>query len=100
MSPRLRRLASLAAVAPEERMLAGSASGVLYMVGGITLASFVVLPGITRAHLLAILAIASVATSWGTCSIRLIDWDRAPIWLIHLSASVSFGLVAGAVASS
>jgi diguanylate cyclase (GGDEF)-like protein/putative nucleotidyltransferase with HDIG domain len=97
---RAQRLAALAAVDPEERTLAGLVSGVLYVIGGLTLASFLVLPGVTHGYPAALLAVAGGAFLWGASSIILIDWDRAPAWLIHVSTAGGFGVVAAAVAAS
>jgi diguanylate cyclase (GGDEF)-like protein/putative nucleotidyltransferase with HDIG domain len=97
---RFASLIAAAAVEPEERRLAGVVSGVLYVTGAITLASFVVLPGVTHAHRVALLVITGSAFAWGLGSIRAVDWVRAPWWLIHVASTAGFAVVAVAVASS
>ncbi|MBV9838545.1 MAG: diguanylate cyclase, partial [Solirubrobacterales bacterium] len=80
--------------------LAGQLGGALYLIGGLTLALFVVLPGITHAHTALLLAIAAVECGWGVCSIVAIDWAAVPRWLVHLSSGGSLPLIAVAIASS
>ncbi len=80
----------------EERELAGAVSGLLFAIGGVTLSLFMVLPGVTHAHPVPLLIDASLACAWGAISVLLIQWQRAPRWLIH--ASIVFGLAAVAVA--
>src|SRR5438105_11162285 len=96
---RWRRVAALAVVDPEERPLAGLVSGLLFVIGGLTLASFLVLPGVTHDYPASLLAIAGGAFAWGAGSIVLIDWDRAPVWLIHVSTTFGFVVVGAAVAA-
>jgi diguanylate cyclase (GGDEF)-like protein/putative nucleotidyltransferase with HDIG domain len=100
MGDRLSRLGPALDVRLDERRLAGVVSGVLYVLGGLTLASFAVLPGITRAHLAALFVISAVASLWGAVSICAIDWERAPWWLAHASVTVGMALIGGAIAST
>jgi diguanylate cyclase (GGDEF)-like protein len=97
---RLARLASLAQVEPEERALAGAVNGVLYVLGGLTLASFTVLPGISHAHPVTVLITAAVAFGWGACSLVLVDWRRARGWVFHLATLGGLVVVGVAVAAS
>src|SRR2546421_7331293 len=93
------RFASIA-VAAEERRLAGLISGVLYLMGAVTLAALTILPGVTHVHSTMVLALACVTGIWGFCSLRAIDWDRAPVWLIHLSNLAGLAIIAMSVAST
>jgi diguanylate cyclase (GGDEF)-like protein len=94
------RPAGTPAVDADERRLSGVVSGVLYAAGGVTLPSFLVLPGVTHAHWAALVAISSACLLWGLCSILAVDWNRAPIWLTHVSTGVGVALIAAAIASS
>src|ERR1700704_3036280 len=97
---RLERLVACAIVAPDERSLAGAVNGVLFLLAGLTLVSFIVLPGVGHSHPAALLIISGVALSWGACSLLLFDWSAAPSWVFHLSSAAWFTIVGAAVASS
>lgn len=83
----------------EERLLAGRVSGALYAMGGLTLWTFLLLPGVDHAHPGWILSLSAATFLWGLCSL-LFDWTRVGPWLIHLSNIAGFVVIAGAVASS
>jgi diguanylate cyclase (GGDEF)-like protein len=94
------RLMSRIAVDSEERALAGVVSGLLYLSGGVTLSLFMVLPGVSRAHPVALLVDSGLACAWGAISLLLIPWPRAPRWLIHVSLTAGFAAITVGVASS
>src|SRR5438270_2744371 len=96
----LERLVACGAVASEERQLAGRVIGAMFLIGGLSCAPLAVLPGISHAHASQLLAVAAVAAAWGLCSLLLVDWQRAPQALIHLSALGGLAAIAVAVASS
>ncbi len=96
----LHRVGVYAAIDPIERTQAGRLSGVLYSVGGLTLWTFLLLPGVDHSHPGWILAISAVALAWGLCSLFLLDWNRVPPWLIHLSTSAGLAVIAAEIASS
>ncbi len=100
LGERLRRIGAITAVAPEERALAGDVNGVLYMLGALTLLSFLILPGVSRAHPEVLLITAGLALSWGLCSLLVIDWRRAGSWMFHVASVAGFAIIAIAVASS
>jgi hypothetical protein len=75
-------------------------SGILYVLGGITLALFLILPRITHAHPAALLTITGICCLWGASSVCLIDWGGVPSWLIQLSTALGLVVIAAAVASS
>jgi diguanylate cyclase (GGDEF)-like protein/putative nucleotidyltransferase with HDIG domain len=87
------RLSALAALDPEEQQLAGFISGLLYGIGGLTFAAFLVLPGFANLHPTAILILAAATIAWGACSLWLIDWSRVPPRLVHLSTVIAFPVV-------
>ncbi|HUZ29391.1 MAG TPA: diguanylate cyclase [Solirubrobacteraceae bacterium] len=96
----IKRLVAYAAIDPEERVLAGKVGGWMYALGGITVSSFLLLPGLGQAHWAWIFGLAAVAAGSGLIMALFIDWRTAPTWLIHALSVVSVGLVAGVVASS
>jgi diguanylate cyclase (GGDEF)-like protein len=96
----LARLAAAVSLDPEERVLAGHVSGALYGMGGLTLWSFAVLPGVVHTHAAWIIGLSAGAFAWGLCSLLMIDWSRRGPWLIHLSNLAGFAVIAGEVASS
>lgn len=95
LKSQLARLRGLAIVESDERRLAGSISGVLYMMGGV-----IVLPGVTESHQTVLMAVAAMAIAWGACSMLLIDWGTVPRWLIHVSSTAGFALIAAGIAFS
>jgi diguanylate cyclase (GGDEF)-like protein len=96
----LERVVNHGLVASEERVLAGAVSGAFFVVGGVTLVPLIVVPGIPHGHRLAILVLTFMACAWGAASLLLINWERAPRYLIHFSVVLGLGLIATAVASS
>jgi diguanylate cyclase (GGDEF)-like protein len=100
MTRTIRRAIEYVAIDPVERNLAGRVSGLLYAVGGLTLWTFLVLPGVDHSHPAWIIAISAGALAWGLCSLFLIDWTRAPAWLIHASSVAGLVVIAAVVASS
>jgi diguanylate cyclase (GGDEF)-like protein len=89
-----------AALEHEERRLAGRTSGLLYVLGSLTLALLTVLPGVTHAHRGTLYVLAAASCLWGGCQVRLIDWNRTPRWLIHVSNVASLALIALVVADT
>src|SRR2546421_12510059 len=100
MGGRVAAISATSAVAPEERRLSGVVSGLLYMMGGVTLAVFPVLPGISHTHTRMLLVIAASCLAWGLTSWRLIDWEKAHPWLLQLSNCAGIVVIAIIIASS
>lgn len=100
MRTALTKLAGVLALDPEERVLAGRVSGALYGMGGLTLWTFAVLPGVDHSHPAWIIGLSAGALAWGLCSLLVVDWSRRGPWLIHLSNIAGFAVIAGEVASS
>lgn len=94
------RLHGILAVDPEERVLAGRVSGALYGMGGLTLSTFLLLPGVDHSQPGWIIGLSAGAFLWGVCSLVVIDWQNRGPWLIHLSNLAGFAVIAGEVASS
>jgi diguanylate cyclase (GGDEF)-like protein len=57
--------------------------GGLFLMGGVTIALLTVLPGITDPDTGVLLALAFASIVWGLCATLVIDWVRAPAWLMH-----------------
>ncbi len=96
----LTKLNGVLALDPVERVLAGRVSGALYGMGGLTLWTFAVLPGVDHSHTAWIIGLSAGALVWGLCSLLVIDWSRRGPWLIHVSNAAGFAVIAGEVASS
>jgi diguanylate cyclase (GGDEF)-like protein len=97
---KLRGVAARIAVAPEECALAGSLSGVFYVIGAVTLVPLIVLGGGSHYDEVVLISIAAAALAWGLCSLLVVDWGRAPRILLHVSAIAGLGLISLAVAQS
>jgi diguanylate cyclase (GGDEF)-like protein len=85
------------AVDPNERVLAGRISGVLYSIGGTTMGLLAVVPGVDHSHRWVVLGIGVACAAWGVVSLRAIRWSRVPPWLIHVSNLSAFVVIAAAV---
>ncbi len=96
----LERFVAMGGVAHEERQLAGTVSGAMFLVGGLTCVPLAALPGVSHTHTPALLAVAAVAVVWGLCSLLVIDWRHASLAVIHLSVLGGLAAIALAVASS
>jgi diguanylate cyclase (GGDEF)-like protein len=98
MSDRFARLGAAAAIKPEESQLAWRIGGALYLIGAVTLAAFTVLPDVPHGHRAVILTLAGAALAWGLSAILVIDFRRAPWWLMH--ATTTAGLIFVGIAIS
>jgi diguanylate cyclase (GGDEF)-like protein len=98
--PGPRRLAALASVEPDERRLAGLVNGTFWALGGLTVAAFMLLPGVSHAHSQAMLLIAAGAIALGVGLTLLVDWDRAPYWLLHLCTASGLVVIAVVIAAT
>ena len=87
-------------MAPEERAIAGRVSGAFYVIGGLTLVPLILLGDGFPEDRPALIAVACASFAWGVASLLLIDWDRAPRLLIHLSVIAGLGLIATTVEAS
>jgi diguanylate cyclase (GGDEF)-like protein len=88
------------AVAVEERALAGTVCGAFYLIGALTLVPLVALVSGPHYHPTVLIVLAAVALVWGLCQLLVVDWDRAPLILIHVSVTAGLGIVIAAVAAS
>ncbi len=87
-------LRSAGSIPPEERIAAGRAGGLVWVIASLSVVALaLVMPGV---HRVALLAMGAGGCAWGMFSGLVLDYGRLPVWLIHLSAAV--GTVAIAVA--
>jgi diguanylate cyclase (GGDEF)-like protein len=96
----MRRHKEVFAIDPIERDLGGHAGGILYIVAGISAATYPLLPGAFEGHLGWLLVIAIGAVAWGLVSLLVIDWARTNPYVTHGSTLFAQGGVAIAVAST
>jgi diguanylate cyclase (GGDEF)-like protein/putative nucleotidyltransferase with HDIG domain len=68
--------------------------------GGLTLWTFVFLPGLGQIHPGWIIGISVAGLAWGLCALFLVDWTRQGPWLLHLASFAGLVAIAGAVAAS
>src|SRR4029077_5329678 len=60
----------------------------------------IVVPGTPHGHWLVMLLLTFAACAGGVASLLLIDWERAPRYLILFAVILAIGLIGTAVASS
>ncbi len=65
-----------------------------WMLGGVTVAAFLVLPGVSRAHSQWMLPIAVGTIALGLGLTLAVDWDRSPSWLLHLCTASGLAVIA------
>jgi diguanylate cyclase (GGDEF)-like protein len=78
-----RRLATSLTIDPDERRLAGIVGGALWLIGGVILLLYPLLPGPSVSLVGLTLVLALLAGAWGAASVWLIDWRTAPQWWTH-----------------
>jgi diguanylate cyclase (GGDEF)-like protein len=84
----------------DERRLAGTAAGVLYLVGAATALTLLALPHVERSHWPVVLAFALTGGTWGVACLTVVPWERARPWVWHLSASAGFPVAISVVAAT
>jgi diguanylate cyclase (GGDEF)-like protein len=78
----------------EERRLAGTLAGVLYLTGGITVLGLLVLPGADTSHWQVVVASSAFAVAWALVCFFVIHWENVSPWVSHLSSAMGFPIVA------
>jgi diguanylate cyclase (GGDEF)-like protein len=84
----------------EERALAGTVAGLLYLIGSVTVAVLLVLPGADTDYTTLVLACAGVGFLWALACLFVIKWETGSPWVSHLGAIMAFPLVATAMATT
>ncbi len=97
---RIKTLGIDPALHPEELTLAGVVAGVLFCFGGLTIALLMLLPGVSHEHEAVVLAIAGFGLMVGLLALLVVDWSRAPRWLLQVAIGLAILLVGLATASS
>ncbi|HTW13125.1 MAG TPA: sensor domain-containing diguanylate cyclase [Solirubrobacteraceae bacterium] len=85
-------------MSPEERALAGKTAAVLWTCGGLTLAAFPHLPGVPQGRPVDSTILAGCAVLWGFLSLTAVDWKHTSALSLHVATTLSFAVVALAVA--
>src|SRR5439155_2358264 len=82
----------------EERELAGTVAGVLYLTAAVSAWLILLMPGTPRHYWLLVALLGLWGAVWGVICLTLIPWGRAPAWVTHFSSSS--GLVIAAIVIS
>lgn len=99
----MRQHSDIFAIDPIERNLGGHAGGILYVFAGVSAASYPLLPGAFKGHLVWLLAIAVSSVVWGLISLLVIDWTRMNPYLTHgstLFAQIGVGVAVASTGGS
>ena len=78
----------------EERELAGRLAGVLYLVGALTGVLLLVLPGVEVSNPVALLVVCAVGFVWGVVAGLVLDWNRVPPIVSHVSTGLGLPITA------
>jgi diguanylate cyclase (GGDEF)-like protein len=84
----------------EERRLAGTLAGALYLTGAVTVIALLFLPGSETRHWEVVAAASAFGVVWGLACLFVIPWERAEPWVSHLSSFMGFPIVAVTVAAT
>jgi diguanylate cyclase (GGDEF)-like protein len=95
MGDRVERLASHLRSAPDaERVLAGRIGGSLWLVAALVTASLPLFPQVDTPFWPWPALWTAGALTWGLCATLLIDWRRAPSWVIPAAAAAAVVVIA------
>jgi diguanylate cyclase (GGDEF)-like protein len=83
---------------PEDRQLAGSLAGLLYLAGAVAVLTMLLLPQVEHDRPGIVLAFVGAGALWGVACLTVVPWERAPRWMSHASSSAGFVITAVAVA--
>jgi diguanylate cyclase (GGDEF)-like protein len=84
----------------EERRLAGTLAGLLYLTGAVTITVLLFLPGAETSHAGTVLALAALSTVWGLACLFVIPWERVHPLVSHFSSFMGFPIVIVAMAAT
>src|SRR3954454_11934803 len=84
----------------EERALGGRLAGTLYLVGAVTAAALLVVPGVPHRHPAVMVTLSAIGLAWAACCFLVIPWERAHPLVSHFSCALGLPITAVAVAST
>jgi diguanylate cyclase (GGDEF)-like protein len=84
----------------EERRLAGTLAGVLYLTGAATALGLLVLPGAVTRHWQVVIACSAISAVWGLACLFLIPWERINPLVSHFSSFMGLPLTAIVMAAT
>jgi diguanylate cyclase (GGDEF)-like protein len=84
----------------EERALAASLAGVLFLTAGITALVLLLVPGVEHGHRDWVVALAAVCVAWGLFCMTLAKPEQHGPWFWHAPAIGSLMIVTGVVAAT
>jgi diguanylate cyclase (GGDEF)-like protein/putative nucleotidyltransferase with HDIG domain len=96
MGRRVQRLAAHLRSSPDaERMVAGRVGGTLWLIAALATASLPFFPQVTTPLWPWPLLWTAGALTWGCCAIFVIDWRRAPGWVLPAANAAAIVVIAG-----
>jgi diguanylate cyclase (GGDEF)-like protein len=93
-------VAALTHTVDEERKLAGTLAGVLFLIGGITALALPLVPGVENRHGSWVIGLSAVCLLWGLYCVVFARPDDHGSWFWHMPATGAMFVVAGVVAST
>jgi diguanylate cyclase (GGDEF)-like protein len=84
----------------EERDLAGTLAGILFLTAGLTALGLLLVPGVESAHRNWVIALAAVCVAWGVFCVLFARPAKHGSWFWHAPAVGSLFIVGGVVAST
>jgi diguanylate cyclase (GGDEF)-like protein/putative nucleotidyltransferase with HDIG domain len=85
---------------PEDRRVAGLASGVLYLLASVLTPLMLALPGVPSSNWEVVAACTAVGAVWGIASLTVVRWQTAPAAASYFATSLGPALTAIVVAST
>ena len=84
----------------EERRLAGTLAGILYLTGSFTVIALLVLPGAVTDNWEVVVACSAISFAWGLACLFLIPWERVSPLVSHFSSAMGLPLTAIVMAAT
>jgi len=84
----------------EERTLAGTVAGAMYLTAALSVGAMLALPGVNTDHVAIVLAVSGTAALWALLCFTVIPWEVAPPFISHFSTFMGFPATAIVVAAT